>query len=342
MTKQDQSFLPDLSHLKKLTSKIGILQHCTGSIPNPSFGYSVDDNARALIVICQYFETFHDNSVLPLAKIYFDYIKKAKIAHGYFHNFADSQGNFTDKIGSETSSARVIWALGYVVDRQAILPKIAKEAKVILADLPPINTLEFLRSKAYALIGYYYLGDKKKVSFLADSLVDSYMVNSRYNWFESSLTYGNAIMSFSLLLAHQLTRNKLYKEVGLKSLLFLDSMTRKGAIPSPVSHLGWMIDSKERPIFDQQVIDVADMILAALAYKDEDNKVFSIMGQGWFNWFEGNNINHRFMIDKKNGGCFDGLTRDGLNSNQGAESIVCYLLAYLAMVNPKLLITAHD
>jgi len=32
------------------------------------------------------------------------------------------------------------------------------------------------------------------------------------------------------------------------------------------------------------------------------------------------------------GGCFDGLTPDGVNRNQGAESTISYLLSYLSMV----------
>ena len=43
------------------------------------------------------------------------------------------------------------------------------------------------------------------------------------------------------------------------------------------------------------------------------------------------------MIDETTGACFDGITKDGVNENEGAESILCYLLAYLAMANAELL-----
>lgn len=307
-------------------------------MPDMSFGYSIDDNARALIAAYQYFETYHDESVLPLAKTYFSYIQKAKIAHGYFHNFADKDGKFIDEIGSETSSARVIWALGYIVNRKNVLPEVTQEAIKLLNDLPPVQSLDHLRSKAYALIGHYYLGDKKKVSYLADNIVASYQANIDSDWFEPSLTYGNAIIVLSLFMAYLLTENKTYKEIGLKSLIFLNSTMRQGSIPSPVSHLGWTIADHKMPVFDQQAIDAANMVLAALAAQAVTKEdVFSTMADDWFGWFEGNNVNHISLIDQKSGGCYDGLTSGGVNLNQGAESIVCYLLAYLGMQNPKLL-----
>jgi hypothetical protein len=52
----------------------------------------------------------------------------------------------------------------------------------------------------------------------------------------------------------------------------------------------------------------------------------------WFSWFFGKNLGHRVMYNKKTGGCYDGLTKTGINKNQGAESTICYLLAHLSLL----------
>jgi hypothetical protein len=68
-------------------------------------------------------------------------------------------------------------------------------------------------------------------------------------------------------------------------------------------------------------------------YKATGDKKYLNQANFWFDWFSGNNITNQVMIDKKTTGVFDGLCEHSLNPNQGAESIVCYLLAYLEMVN---------
>jgi hypothetical protein len=41
------------------------------------------------------------------------------------------------------------------------------------------------------------------------------------------------------------------------------------------------------------------------------------------NWFLGHNDLNMPLYDPKTGGCRDGLMADGINQNQGAESIPC-------------------
>ena len=50
----------------------------------------------------------------------------------------------------------------------------------------------------------------------------------------------------------------------------------------------------------------------------------------WMGWYFGNNIKNVIVYDNVTGAVFDGITRNGVNENRGAESIVTYLLAYLS------------
>lgn len=330
--------IPNLFYFKKLTTKIGILQHGKLNEPDPAFGYSIDDNARALICSYQIFETYNDKSVLPLASIYLNYLISSKIKDGYFHNFADKNNIFLDEVGSETSTGRAIWALGYVASRSNINKESAEKAKKILRDIPPTSNLVHIRSKVYTLIGLYYLKDKTRVNFLARSLVDSFNQHKKENWFEDHLEYANAILPFSLFLAYNLTKNKEYLSIAEKSFVFLDKMTKNAHFVCPISHLGWKIGSKKIETYDQQAIEATDMVLAALAgFLATGNIFYKKSADDWFAWFLGNNIHKINLIDETTGACFDGITKDGVNKNNGSESVLCYLLAYLAMANKDVL-----
>lgn len=50
-----------------------------------------------------------------------------------------------------------------------------------------------------------------------------------------------------------------------------------------------------------------------------------------FTWFLGNNHLNQIIYNPATGGCYDGLEKDYINLNQGAESTVSYLMARLTM-----------
>ena len=50
-----------------------------------------------------------------------------------------------------------------------------------------------------------------------------------------------------------------------------------------------------------------------------------------FQWFLGQNDLRALLCDLRGGGCYDGLQPDGVNSNQGAESTLAWLLSLVQM-----------
>ena len=50
----------NLNHLKKMTTDIGIIQFSKINQPDISSGYTLDDNARALVAMCMYFKLTGD------------------------------------------------------------------------------------------------------------------------------------------------------------------------------------------------------------------------------------------------------------------------------------------
>jgi hypothetical protein len=89
----------------------------------------------------------------------------------------------------------------------------------------------------------------------------------------------------------------------------------------------------------EQPIDVAYTLMALARFKE----VFPQQHYGAkmkiaFNWFLGKNHLHQIMYNPSTGGCYDGLEKDYVNLNQGAESTISYLLARMTIenaVNPK-------
>ncbi len=101
---------------------------------------------------------------------------------------------------------------------------------------------------------------------------------------------------------------------------------------------GWYPRGGKRADFDQQCVDAQGTVEASLiALRLTGDSVWRRRALAAFDWFQGRNVHSLTLVDPVTGGCYDGLTRTGLNLNMGAESIVCYLLAYLDLVEAGIL-----
>ena len=93
---------------------------------------------------------------------------------------------------------------------------------------------------------------------------------------------------------------------------------------------GWYTRDSNKALFDQQPIDSGYMVCCLeKAYYATKDKTYLYWAEKWYRWFLSNNINNTSLIDE-NFACYDALTPEGVNLNQGAESNICFLMAYLA------------
>jgi hypothetical protein len=324
---------PRLSHLKRLTTKDGLVQHSDLDLPDPSFGYSIDDNARGLIVVLKYHRLYSNPSLVNLAWIYLNFIKKAQLKNGKFHNFLSYDGRYLDRAGSEDSLGRTIWALGFASGR-GTEKKIAQTAqKVCLDSLKWVKSLKHLRSKAYAILGCYYLKKEELVRHLADSLVNSYQLHqdSKWHWFENTIRYCNGIIPTSLFFAYRISKKKEYLNVARESLDWLLEECQIEGIPVPIGQNGWFHQGGDKAIYDQQPIDPSNLVSACLAaYQATKEKKYYYLAKDWWRWFWGNNLQNVVLVNES-GSAYDALTPNGPNLNQGAESTLAYLLATLEL-----------
>lgn len=331
-------------HVFSLTNQIGIYQFACGTIPDKSYGYSIDDQARALILALFLYQQKKQKKYLKLSHIYLDFIDRAQLEDGRFHNFADFRGRFTDRVGSEDSFGRTIWALG-ACQRYGPEDIKQKAERIFEKSRLKIKKLRYIRSKAYAALGLVMIYQAKKnleikeeLTRITKYLAKKFKENSsgRWQFFENKLIYANAILPFTLLSIFGTSGSQEGLNQALKSLDFLNRVCRVKGFPAPIGFESWYPRGGKKSPFGQQPIDVSDMVLAAVkAFEITKEKKYWQMAKDWFSWFLGNNIYHLKMYDAKTGGCYDGIFKTGLNPNQGAESTICFHLANLEISKLK-------
>ncbi len=326
---------PVLRHLKRLTTKDGLVQHADYEVPDPAHGYSIDDNARALIVCLWYNQAFADASVLRLAEIYFQYLERTEKEGGSFHNFLSFAEKVLDSEGSDDSIGRAVWALGEVIAANPSAEFVEK-ATTMLERVKLDRHLEHnhIRTKAYIFLGLSQAGQLPAAERWINRLVEQYNNNATVDWpwFEPSLRYANGILPYALARASRLFQRADLEKLAITTFDWLDQVSREGGVPAPIGQDGWYVKGQQKAIYDQQPLEAADMILAAAElYQLTNSPKYLQIAIEWYGWYEGNNTLKATVINSDTGGIYDGLTPGGVNKNQGAESIVTYLLAVLAL-----------
>ncbi len=330
-----------LNHLFILTDDTGVIQHAKHSVPNRNMGYALDDNARALVVASRYYDLYKSDKILKLVNTYLSFIFHAQREDGYFHNIMSYDKKFIDKIGSEDSFGRALWATGRLISSK-IDPNLKASAKFIFDNaIKHVEKLESVRSRVFSLIGLYYYSKVykednvyNKVVYLADKLVESYneVSGNDWYWFEDSLTYSNGKIPEALYMAYSITKKKEYLEVAEKSLNFLTSLLILNGKLVLIGHKGWYKRGSERAFYDQQPVDASSVVqLYITAYNITGKKEYYDNAFLAFQWFLGRNMLNQTIYDETSGGCYDGLLPSCVNLNQGAESTISYLLARLSL-----------
>lgn len=338
----------NLKQIKNLTTALGMIQFSVINRPDITSGYTLDDNSRALVAMCEYFELTGDRDVLKFIAIYLNFINHCLQPEGYFLNYVNANKKFT-KQNSENladSNGRAIWALGYLISIGDSIPDelVDKAKKIMQLALANVHKINSPRAMAFIIKGIYYASQKNNsieniltLRYLANKLVQMYKHENddNWHWFESYLTYGNSSLPEALLCAHLIDGNPLYKEIAKESFDFLLQKTFKNNTIKVISNKGWMHNNgavHHDTTGGEQPIDVAYSIMALSKFYDvfgEANYLDKI--QIAFDWFLGKNHLHQIVYNPCTGGCYDGLEEDYINLNQGAESTVSYLMARLTM-----------
>jgi hypothetical protein len=323
-----------LKKIRSMTTGIGIYQHGKLNEPDPEFGYALEDQARAFIVANE----FKDEN---LKRIYINFIMKAKREDGLLHHFYyenNSKGLFEDglfkneeynsKINIKEAYGLTLWSLlSSQNNKDGDIKKIIKNL------IKDAHNWTSPRAISAALLGLLNLDYQCSLEKELKVKLHNYYFETHSNnweWFENYLVYANAFIPWVLWEIYLKRKCKISFEIAKKTTEFLINNCQENNIPAPIGNKGWYTRGSNKALFDQQPIDSGYMVccLEKAYYATKDN-IYLSWAEKWYKWFWANNINNIPLIDE-NFACYDALTPEGVNLNQGAESNICFLMAYLA------------
>lgn len=325
-------------HLNVLTGELGIMQHAIGSKPDPAHGYCVDDVARALEVDLLHARVLGWPAVADSAWRNLRFLEAAfDDSTGTFRNFRSMSGEWLPGRASQDSQGRAMLAIGTVIGTAT--DDALRAAATALWDLalPATERLTALRAQASVILGcdaaLAVLPAEPARSVLARfarSLDRRFRANASSDWFwpEHELTYENALLARCLIVAGRRLRSNDMIGTGIQTLdwLFRVQISASGHL-SPIGN-GWWVRGGVRSRFDQQPIEATALLLAAEAALEAtgDPRFESAMELAYA-WFLGRNDLELALAHPERGAGSDGLTPSGLNTNEGAESTLMWLIA---------------
>jgi hypothetical protein len=362
-----------LAHLDRMTDSTGLIQHAIYGVPRRESGYTTDDNARALRLCVRLWSKHPHERMLRRVTTYLSFLEHARgVGHG-FHNFLSYDRRWLDVEGCGDCQGQAIRALADVLASDLLDGYRSLARELLDAVLPTLADLRSLRAQAYVVLAWGHLRSAEATDIeplaavawsAAQRLMECYHRTQRpgWQWFESRMTYANAVLPHALFIAAEHWPKEDFLDVARASFEFLDRQTsvrQKGSdgkgdrhlLPErpegcfaqkvpvpfsvsannetvfwPVGNEGWYPRGEEKALYDQQPVEAGTMADAALA-------AFRLLGDEEYlnifrrvhRWFHGHNSLRIPLADVSSGACFDGLEATGVNRNQGAESTLAYL-----------------
>lgn len=338
-----------LDHLKKMTTSFGIIQFCKLNEPDLESGYTLDDNARALIAMCQHYELTLNKSDLSYISVYLDFIGYCMDKNGRFKNYVSNEKHFTsqnESVNLADAGGRALWALGYTMYVSKNLPFEIKEKASYLFNLAiqQVDKVHSTRAMAFIIKSLYYANAKQKIksysvliTTFANRLVQMYKheTSANWHWFENYLTYGNSVIPEALLCAWLDSGKPEYRDIAIITFDFLLLKTMPNKSLQLISNKGWLHKGEESLRCDkggEQPIDAAYTVMALdRFYRILKNYHYKQKMKIAFDWFLGLNHLNQTIYNPCTGGCYDGVEESSVNLNQGAESTISYLMARLTI-----------
>jgi glycosyltransferase involved in cell wall biosynthesis len=326
--------------IERLTSQMGILQHAQGIVPFYKEGYSLDDNARAILVSQMALSRFHEEKYGDYLVKYLSFMLLMHREDGMVNNLLSYYNQVIDAKLSEDTFGRTIWALGYLIQntRNDSIFRVAHE--LFHSSIRNIEHLNHSRGLANTIFGFFHYIRKfpdqieqiAKLTMLADKLCQHYEKHSisRWNWFDPEITYDNGLLPAALYRAYQITHNDRYLNIANEATAFIEDICFDNGRLSLVGNKTWSGNTKHKSDVGQQPLDAAAMVLlydARYETLKEDRSIEMLKKS--FLWFFGENDLNIPLYDSQNKGVYDGMEEFEVNLNQGAESNITYLMARL-------------
>lgn len=326
-----------LTHLDRLTDSTGLIQHAIYCLPRRESGYTIDDNARALRLCVRLWQRKPGSPMLDRVARYMSMLEYARRPGRGFYNLMSYQRQWLDTDATGDCQGQAVRALAEV-----LASKLPDDYRVLARELietvvPTLAELKSLRAQAYVILACGQLwnagvGNAEALDRVAWNsalnLAECYGRSKRpdWHWYESRLTYANAVLPHALFVAARQWPRESFLEIANESFAFLDRETTVENVFWPVGNNGWYSHGESKASYDQQPVEAVTMADAALcAFEISRAERYAAAFRRAYGWFYGKNSVHQSLIDPHSGSCCDGLQAFGRNRNQGAESTLAFL-----------------
>jgi hypothetical protein len=262
---------------------------------------------------------------------------------GRFRNFMNYERDWLEAEGSQDSFGRSLWSLG-VTASEARHQELRRWALHLFDQVAPnVRFLDYPRSWAFSMLGADALLATHPGHAMARSLLVDFSARLRaclaaarqpgWVWFEPMLGYDNARLAEALIRAGRRLSDKALVSDGLAALEWLDGIqTSQHGHFRPVGTDSFAMGRQAPLPFDQQPLEAWAMIEAAgLAFSETGLEKWRESALRAYRWYLGDNDLGMPVASLGDGGCFDGLMRDRVNLNQGAESVLAFQFACSAI-----------
>ncbi len=342
-TKSPVLLQPSISAVERMSDATGMLQHSIYSVPDRRHGYCIDDNVRALMLMTA-IDDLDEEVRDKWTTIYASFVQYAwNPDKRRFRNFMNFDRTWCEEFGSEDSNGRTLWALG-VTAKRATATKHRDWASGLFDETAGLALeLTSARSQAFAMLGAAAMLSAHPGHQLSRNILERFSADlssllegarrPEWEWFEIVLAYDNARLPEALIRAGMALGRQDLIENGLTTLAWITQQQtgpegRFRAIGTESFGRAY-----EKPLpFDQQPLEAQATIDAcAAAFKATGDTRWQTEAERAYRWYLGQNDLDLPLATASDGGCFDGLMPNGLNRNQGAESILALQLASCAI-----------
>ncbi|HUW70328.1 MAG TPA: glycosyltransferase family 4 protein [bacterium] len=336
-----------LDHVIRMSDRTGIFQHAMFNVPNFEEGYCTDDNARAFILCCLLDEISGVPAEENLDRLATSYLAFLAAAFNqstlHFRNFMSYGREWLEASGSEDSHARALWALGTGAGRSHNDGHRKLSARLFYLGLSVAESFSSPRAWAFTMLGLHeflqrFPEDARIIAameVLGGKLMRLWkaFATDEWPWFEPVATYDNPRLCQALFLYGVECHRPEAIDIGLSSLRWLASLQRTQAGNfRPIGSNGFYQKGGARADFDQQPVEAQAMVSACLeAFRITGDATWFQEAKRAFEWFLGRNDLGLPLYDSGSGGCSDGLHKDRVNENQGAESTLAFHLSLAEM-----------
>jgi glycosyltransferase involved in cell wall biosynthesis len=328
-----------LGAIERMSDSVGMLQHSRFDVPDRAHGYCIDDNARALLLACR--DPRLSGYWLPIYAAFVEHAWNPDT--GRFRNFMNFDRSWRESAGSEDSCGRTVWALG--IAATAAPDRTTRDWARSLYELAidPLSTMRSPRAIAFMMLGTAPFAETDPADPLparllarwGDALIGqgSEYRRAGWDWFEPVLAYDNARLPEALIRAGLAIGREDFIQRGLACLDWLIGLqtTPDGHFRAVGSDSFGRIYAPPLP-FDQQPLEAWAAVDACLAAFDATGeRRWQAAARNAYLWFLGKNELGLALGDPDSGECYDGLMPTGVNRNRGAESILSFQLATIAI-----------